>query len=206
MKKIFLFVIIFPILLSGQESSGLVIKTLILQDILYKNPNIIFEKPIKSNKSIEFLLALRNSEFIQNGGEGPPIPNTYDCNGFTIGVSFRQYLPLKKTAPNSWFLSGLLRYNYTRTKNLRYYKGLHSESRIVDLNRHGPELGILFGKQFLILKHVTTELYIGTGTSMHFHDEEFVSGIESETLTNEVFIKFRPFMGLTIGCFVGKKK
>jgi hypothetical protein len=204
MKKIFLVFILFPILLSGQESSGLVVKTLVLQDILYKNPNLIIEKPLTSNNSIELLLALRNSDWINTGGEGPPIPKMYDCSGFAIGLSFRHYFTESRLIPNAWFLSGLLRYNETRIKNLEMYNGIHSISRTVNLHRNGPEFGFLFGRQFLILKHITTELYLGTGAYMQFYDEEFISGIESETLTNEIDFKFRPYIGWSIGCFINK--
>ena len=206
MKKTFLIFIAFPILLSGQESSGLVLKTLILQDIFYKNPNLIIEKPIKSNNSIEFLVALRNSDWINTGGEGPPIPNMYDCNGFTVGLSFRHYFPEQKSIPNAWYLSGLIRYNDTHIKNLEMYNGIHSISRTVNLHRNGPEFGIVFGRQFLVLKQFTTELYLGTGAYVQFYNEEFISGIESETLTNEIFIKFRPYIGWTIGYFFKKMK
>ena len=206
MKKIFLVFVIFPILLAGQESSGLVLKTLILQDIFYKNPNLIIEKSIKSNNSIEFSVALRNSDWINTGGEGPPIPNMYDCNGFTIGLSFRHYFPKPKSVPNAWYLSGLIRYNDTRIKNLEMYNGIHSISRTVNLHRNGPEFGIVFGRQFLVLKQFTTELYLGTGAYVQFYNEEFISGIESETLTNEIFVKFRPYVGWTIGYYFKKKE
>ena len=206
MKKLLLIFIAFPILLSGQESSGLVLKTLILQDIFYKNPNLIIEKPLKSNNSIEFLVALRNSDWINTGGEGPPIPNMYDCNGFTFGLSFRHYFPKRKSVPNAWYLSGLIRYNDTHIKNLEMYNGIHSISRTVNLHRNGSEFGIVFGRQFLILKHLTTELYLGTGAYVQFYNEEYISGIESETLTNEIFVKLRPYIGWTIGYFFKKMK
>lgn len=206
MKKLILILVVFPILLYGQESTGIVLKTMILQDIFYKNPNLIVEKTIKSNNSIEFLFALRNSDWINTGGEGPPISNMYDCNGFTLGLSFRHYFPKRKSAPKAWFLSGLLRYNDTRTKNLDFYAGLHSTSRTVNLHRYGPEFGVLFGKQFLILKHLTTELYFGTGASVQVFNEDFISGYESETLTNEIFVKFRPYVGWTIGYYFKKRE
>jgi len=204
MRKIFLIILAFPILVSGQESSGLVLKTLILQDIFYKNPNLIIEKPIKSNNSIELLIALRNSDWIYTGGEGPPTPNRYDCNGFTLGISFRNYFTKHKKVPNAWFLSGLIRYNNTYIKNLEMYDGIHSISRTVNLHRNGPEIGILFGKQFLILKHVTTEFYLGTGAYMQIYNEEYISGTKSETLKNEFYVKFRPYIGWTIGYYFKK--
>ncbi|MCC7318472.1 MAG: hypothetical protein IT219_08050 [Bacteroidales bacterium] len=206
MNKIFLFFIAFPILVSGQESSGLVVKTLILQDIFNKNPNFIIEKPIKSNNSIEFLAAFRNSDWINNGGEGPPIPNMFDCNGFTVGLSFRHYFLKRRIFPNAWHLSGLIRYNNTQIKNLEMYKGLHSTSRTVNIHRNGPEMGIIFGRQFLILKHITTELYIGTGAYMQFYDEDYISGNISETLTNEFYVQFRPYLGWSVGYYFKKKE
>ena len=206
MKKLLLIFIAFPILLSGQESSGFVLKTLMLQDIFYKNPNLIIEKPIKSNNSIELLVALRNSDWFHTGGEGPPIPHMYDCTGFTLGISFRHYFPKSKSVPNTWFVSGLIRYNDTYIKDLDMSGGIHSISRTVNLHRNGPELGIVFGRQFLILKHFTTEIYLGTGAYIQYYNEEFISGIEAETLSNEMSFKFRPSIGWTVGYFFNKMK
>ena len=73
-KRLLIILILFPFLVNGQISKGFIIKTLVLQDAFYQNPNLIFEKLINKNYSVELLLALRNGDWYNAGGEGPPLP------------------------------------------------------------------------------------------------------------------------------------
>jgi hypothetical protein len=199
MKRLLILLILFPFLLNGQTSKGFLIKTLVLQDAFYQNPNIIFEKLINKNYSVELLLALRNGDWYNNGGEGPPTPEFSASDGFTVGLSTRYYLTKQKVIPDSWFVSGILRYNNTKIKNAEIQTGIHSEPRTVNLNRKGPEIGIAFGRQLIFLKHFTTELYVGGGTYLQFYEEEYISGPENEVIPEQTVFTFRPYLGLTLG-------
>jgi hypothetical protein len=204
MKHILLICILFPNFLNGQNSKGYVIKTLLLQDVIYQNPNFIIEKQLTNSYSIELQMALRNGDWHMPGGEGPPIPNFITSTGFTTGLSVRYYFTKTKIAPNSWYTAGLLRYNSTKIKRADFQKGNHSEPRTVDLQRKGPELGIVLGRQFLVLKHFTTELYFGGGTYLQFYKEDYIAGPENEVIPKQTIFKFRPYLGWSIGYYFSR--
>jgi len=204
MKRLLVIFILFPFLLNGQISKGFLIKSLVLQDVFYQNPNLIVEKLINKNYSVELLMALRNGDWYMPGGEGPPFPHFSTSTGFTVGLSTRYYLAKRKVIPNSWFVSGILRYNNTNIKNAEIQTGLHSEPRTVNLNRKGPEIGITFGRQLIFLKHFTTELYVGGGTYLQFRKEDYISGPELEVIPEQSVFTFRPYLGLTLGYILRK--
>ncbi|NOU48000.1 MAG: DUF3575 domain-containing protein [Bacteroidales bacterium] len=206
MKYSYLIILFFPIILFGQQSKGFLVKTMMFQDIFYQNPNILIEKRLYKNFSIEFLGSLRNGAVTLSSGEGPPLPKFYDCQGFTLGLSARYYFIKNKTSPNSWYVSGLMRYNDVYMKNVGFHIGVHGFSREVNVNRSGPELGFTLGRQLLIGKYITTEFYCGMGTYLQFYDEEYISGIISDLRQNEVFFTFRPYLGWTIGFFIPMNK
>jgi len=199
MKRLLILLILVPFLLNGQTSKGFLVKTLVLQDAFYQNPNIVFEKLIDKKYSIELLLALRNGDWYHHGGEGPPLPTFRTSNGFTIGLSTRYYLTRHKVIPNSWFVSGILRYNNTVIRNAELQKELYFDSRTVNLYRKGPEFGITFGRQLIFLKHFTMEFYFGGGTYLQFYEEEYISGPEDEVEPDQTVFTFRPYLGLTLG-------
>lgn len=61
-NALILFLLFCVISLQAQDdptSRGILIKTLPIQDIFHKNPNIIIEKPITDKFSVDFLFALR---------------------------------------------------------------------------------------------------------------------------------------------------
>jgi hypothetical protein len=199
MERLLILLILFPFLLNGQTSKGFLVKTLVLQDAFYQNPNLILEKLINKNYSVELLLALRNGDWYNAGGEGLNTPQFSTSNGFTVGLSTRHYLTKQKIIPNSWFISGIFRYNNTKIKNAEIQTGIHSEPRTVNLFRKGPEIGITFGRQLIFLKHFTTELYVGGGTYLQFYEEEYISGPENEVIPEQTVFTFRPYLGLTLG-------
>ncbi len=199
MERLFIFFILFPFFLQGQTSKGFILKTMVVQDAFYQNPNLIIEKLLTERYSVELLLSLRNGDWYMGGGEGPVVPKFSTSNGFTIGLSTKYYLTRENKIPNSWFTSGILRYNKTVIKEAEIQKGIHSEPRKVNLSRNGPELGIVFGRQLIFLKHFTTEWYIGAGGYLQFYQEEYISGPESEVIPDQTKFTFRPYFGWTVG-------
>ena len=202
MNKNSIFLIAFLIGFSqsfGQNTKGFIIKTLPFQDILYQNPNLIIEKPIKDNYSVEMLFALRNGDIYFPGGEGPPSPNTTTCSGFTVGVSNKYYISKKKLAPNAWFTSGLTRYNETRINEAKILKYWTSEPRIVNLSKKGPEFGIIVGRQSLFYNHLTIEFYSGAGYYLQIYQEQYISGPKEDVIRKEYRANLRPYLGFTIG-------
>ena len=79
------------------------------------------------------------------------------------------------------------------------YDGRHSTSRIVGLKRSGPEIGIIAGHQFLALKHITIELYMGAGTYLQSYRETFISGNENEMIPVQIKIYFPALFWLVSG-------
>ncbi len=205
MKHLLIILFIFPFFLNAQTSKGLIVKTLVFQDAFHQNPNLVFEKIINKNYSVELLLALRNGDWYNNGGEGPPAPHFSTSTGYTIGLSTKYYFAKRKVIPDSWFVSGILRFNSTTIKNAEIQTGIHSEPRKVNLNRKGPEIGVRFGRQLLFLKHFTTELYVGGGTYLQSYVEEYISGPENEVIPVQTVFTFRPYLGLTLGYIFRKK-
>ncbi|KAF0132235.1 MAG: hypothetical protein FD155_759 [Bacteroidetes bacterium] len=205
MKHLLIILFLFPFLLNGQTSKGLIVKTLVFQDAFHQNPNLVFEKIINRNYSVELLLALRNGDWYNNGGEGPPAPHFSISTGYTIGLSTKYYLTKRKVIPDSWFVSGIFRFNSTTIKTAEIQTGIHSEPRRINLNRKGPEIGFIFGRQLLFLKHFTTELYVGGGTYLQYYEEEFISGPENEVIPKQTVFTFRPYLGLTLGYIFRKK-
>jgi len=205
MKHLLIILFIFPFFLNAQTSKGLIVKTLVFQDAFHQNPNLVFEKIINKNYSVELLLALRNGDWYNNGGEGPPAPHFSTSTGYTIGLSTKYYFAKRKVIPDSWFVSGILRFNSTTIKNAEIQTGIHSEPRKVNLNRKGPEIGVRFGRQLLFLKHFTTELYVGGGTYLQSYVEEYISGPENEVIPVQTVFTFRPYLGFTLGYIFRKK-
>ena len=205
MKHLLIILFIFPFFLNAQTSKGLIVKTLVFQDAFHQNPNLVFEKIINRNYSVELLLALRNGDWYNNGGEGPPTPQFSTSTGYTIGLSTKYYFAKRKVIPDSWFVSGILRFNSTTIKNAEIQTGIHSEPRKVNLNRKGPEIGVRFGRQLLFLKHFTTELYVGGGTYLQSYVEEYISGPENEVIPVQTVFTFRPYLGFTLGYIFRKK-
>ncbi|HLO92467.1 MAG TPA: DUF3575 domain-containing protein [Lentimicrobium sp.] len=199
MKRLLILLILFPFLLNGQTSNGFLIKTLVLQDAFHQNPNVIFEKLMNNNLSVELLLALRNGDWYIQGGEGPSFAKFSTSKGFTVGASTRYYLMKQTHNPHSWFVSGTLRYNNTKIKNAKIQTGIHSEPRTVNLNRKGPEIGITVGRQMIFLEHFTIEVYIGGGTYLRSYQEEYVAGPENEVKADKTAFIFRPYLGMTFG-------
>ena len=204
MKYLYILFILFPLSLSAQISHGFLVKTLLVQDAFRQNPNIIFEKRLSAKISIELLAALRNGDWYMPGGEGPYLFPVVTSNGFTAGLSARYYFSKQQKAPDSWFTSALLRYNNTTIKKAGFQTGIHSEPRIVNLSRSGPEIGIILGRQFLVFNHFTTELYFGGGTYLQFYKEEYISGPENEVIPKQTIFTFRPYLGWTIGYYFGR--
>lgn len=140
MKRLVILFILFPFILHGQTSKGFLVKTLFYQDAFYHNPNLIVEKLLNKKFSVELLMALRNGDWYIPGGKGfgAGLPHFSRCTGFTIGLSGRYYFTLHKDIPNSWFVSGIIRYNDTQINNV--YIAARGYSQKVNLNRNGPEL------------------------------------------------------------------
>lgn len=205
MKHIIIIFILLPFFLKGQTSNGILVKSLLLQDAFYQNPNLVIEKLISDHYSAELLLALRNGDWYMPGGEGPPLPKFATSTGFTIGLSTRYYLSKESQIPNSFFTSLMARYNNTKIKNAEIQTGIDSEPRMVNLSRNGPELGIAFGWQWIILKHFTTEIYTGGGAYLQFYKEEYVAGPENEVIPEQTILTFRPYLGWTIGYLFRKE-
>lgn len=200
MKRLFLFIFLFPLLLSAQETKGILIKTLPLQDIFYQNPNITLEWKFNSKYSLSMSTALRNGAWYDDGGEGPPFPKFQTSSGYTFGFSGRLYIPNKKaeTKPSKWFTAVLLRYNYTLINNASIQSGISEEPRKVNLLKKGPELGTTFGRQF-IFNYLMIELYTGIGAQLQYYDEEYISGDESTVKNNITSFAPRFYLGFAIG-------
>jgi hypothetical protein len=186
----------FPV--QAQISKGFLIKTLVFQDAIYRNPNLIIEKRISPKFSVEIQGAVRNGALVPNTTEGIPAPNLHDCEGFTAGISVRYFFVKGRTSPNSWYVSGILRYNDIELKNESVGNHL---SRVVNISRTGPELGVLIGRQFLIGKFISTEFYLGAGAYRQVYKEEFVSGDLDGLVPKDVLLTFRPYLGWTVGFF-----
>jgi hypothetical protein len=205
MKHLLIIFILFPIFISAQTSHGFILKSLVLQDAVHQNPNVIVEKVINNRYSVEFAAALRNGTWYWQGGKGSIFPTFRECTGFSVGIAARYYLSEKKS-PNAWYTSGLLRYNETHIKQASLYTaGSNGGERKVNLSRKGPEMGLVFGRQFLIFKHITTEAYLGVGTYFQFSKEDYVSWPHDEVISEQVSFKFRPYLGWSVGYFFGKK-
>jgi hypothetical protein len=205
MIRLLAITILFPIFLSAQTPHAFVLKSLVIQDAVHQNPNIIIEKILNNRYSVEIAAALRNGAWYWQGGEGSIFPTFRECTGYSIGLAARYYLSEKKS-PNWWYASGLLRYNETHIKRAGLSTaGISGQQRVVNLSRNGPELGLVFGRQFLIFRHITTEAYVGAGTYLQFSKEDYVSGLQEEVIPEQVNFKFRPYLGWTAGYFFGKK-
>jgi hypothetical protein len=204
MKRLLTIFILFPFLLQGQTSKGFLVKTLFYQDAFYHNPNIIVEKLLNKNYSVELLLALRNGDWYIPGGKGlgADLPHLMRSNGFTIGLSGRYYFTTQNVIPNSWFVSGIIRYNDTQIKNAHLQTGAYS--RTVNLNRNGPEVGVSLGRQWIFLKHFAAEIYFGGGTYFQFYQEVFNSDAQNKVLSEKAIFIFRPYLGMTLGYFFRK--
>lgn len=204
MKHLLIICILFPFLLHGQTSKGFLVKTLFYQDAFYHNPNLIVEKLLNNNYSIEILFALRNGDWYIPGskGLGADLPHFIRSTGFTVGLSGRYYFANQKVIPNAWFASGNIRYNDTHIKNVHLQTG--ANSRTVNLNRNGPEIGVTLGRQWIFLKHFTGEVYFGGGTYFQSYQEVSVSGTQNEVLSEKANFVFRPYFGMTLGYFFKK--
>jgi hypothetical protein len=182
----------------AQISKGFLIKTLVFQDAFYRNPNLIIEKRISPKFSVEIEGAVRNGALASYSTEGAPIPSLHDCEGFTAGISVRYFFVKGRTSPNSWFVSGVLRYNDILMKNEDLGYNILDKA---DIRRSGTEMGILIGRQFLIGKFVSTEFYLGAGAFRKSQKEVFVSGEVYWPDREIVDVIFRPYLGWTVGFF-----
>lgn len=204
MKGIFIFLLLFPHLLMGQESKGVVLKTLVLQDALFRNPNIIAERPLSRHFSMELLVAVRFGDFFNDGREAP-VPAFQACKGLTIGLAGRYYLARTKKIPNSWYVSAMLRYNDTRIERAEIQEKIMMQPRIVNLKRRGPEGGIVIGRQFVSARNLTADFYFGCGTYIQYHSETYISGPWSDTYSKKIVRTTRPYLGWSLGYFIRKK-
>lgn len=204
MKRLLILFFLFPLMLLAQTSGGFLMKTLIFQDVFYHNPNLIVEKILDKNHTVELLLALRYGDWLVSGGKGLSngLPHRKICNGYTVGLTGKYYFSGRKAIPNSWFVSGILRYNKTTIENAYLQSG--SYSRHVDLTRNGPEAGLAIGRQWLMFKHISSEIYFGGGTYYQHYKEEYISGAEDKVQPEQSFFVFRPYLGLTLGFMPGK--
>ncbi len=204
MKRLLILFILFPFLLHGQTSKGFLVKTLFYQDAFYHNPNLIVEKLLNKKFSVELLMALRNGDWYIPGGKGlgADLPHFIRSTGFTIGLSGRYYFTIRNVIPNSWFVSGKIRYNDTQIKNAHLQTGAYS--RTVNLNRYGPEVGVSLGRHWILLKHFSAEIYFGGGTYYQFYKEENTFDARDKFLTKQTTFVFRPYFGMTLGYFFRK--
>lgn len=200
-----LFLLFCMVSLQAQEDSlrrGILIKTLPIQDVFHKNPNIILEKPITDKFSVDFLFALRYTAWVYeptSGIGGGPSWEQLDSKGFTLGGAFRYYPIEKPDAPNGLYISATLRYNDLLIEDVSLKGDIdNNDSRRVDLDRKEIGFGALVGYQFRV-SSFAIDLYTGPGAMYRIQTENLVDGSDKylEPKSYEWIVRF--YLGLSIG-------
>lgn len=176
-----IFLLFIIVSLQAQEknqSRGILIKTLPIQDAFYHNPNLIIEKPLNNKYSVSLLFVLRYSDWIFKSSSfgGMKIPLKYQAKGYTMGGFFKHYYSKKKQIPSGFYLGGTLRYSdiimpdvdYISTADPTYF-------RTVDLKRKTMEIGGVWGYQVFWTRFIM-DFYLGTGLQYRISEEKLVSG------------------------------
>ncbi|NPD45798.1 hypothetical protein [Lentimicrobium sp. S6] len=200
-----LFLLFCMISVQAQNDStrrGFLIKTLPIQDVFHKNPNVIIEKPITDKFSVDFLFALRFTDWVLNsstGIGGGPSWSQNDSKGYTLGSALKFYPLTKHHAPKGFYISGSIRFNDILIEGVNIKGDIdNNDSRIVDLDRLEIGAGALVGYQFLFSRFVI-DIYTGPGLKYRIEKENFVSGSEKYLEPKTYEWVSRMFLGLSIG-------
>jgi len=204
LKHILLFILVIPLTTNGQSFSDIVIKTQIYQDGIAQNPNLRIEKVFTKRFSLEAQGLWQRRDWFNTGGEWN-FGDYYNSLGYSFGLSPKYYFSSKNPPPNAWYLALQCRYNSTSIKNIEMH-GFHSIQRTVNLYRNGTELGLLIGRQFIISKNFSCELYLGVGNYIQVYKEQFISGNDSTLIPKENRYVFKPYFGLSLGYYFAKRE
>lgn len=204
-NALILFLLFCMISLQAQNDStrrGFLIKTLPIQDIFHKNPNIIIEKPITDKFSVDFLFALRYTDWVYESTSGigaGPRWQQLDSKGYTVGGAFRFYPIEKPNAPNGFYISATIRYNDILMEDVALKGDIdNNDSRRVDLDRKEIGFGALVGYQFRISR-IAIDLYTGPGFKYRIEKETLLEGSDKylEPKSNDWVSRF--YLGLSVG-------
>ena len=200
-----LFLLFCIISLQAQNDStrrGFLIKTLPIQDIFHKNPNIIIEKPINDKFSIDFLFALRYTDWVYESTSGigaGPRWQQLDSKGYTVGGAFRFYPIERPNIPNGLYVSATIRYNDILMEDVGMKGDIdNNDSRRVDLDRKEIGFGALVGYQFRISRFAI-DLYTGPGSMYRIQEETLLEGSDKYFEAKSYEWVSRIFLGLSIG-------
>lgn len=183
------------------QSRGILIKTLPIQDAIYQNPNLIIEKPINEKYSVSLLVAFRFSDWIFKSTSfgGMVLPIKHNAKGYTLGGFFKHYYSKKKQIPGGFYVGGTLRYSDIIMPDVDYISDSDpTYFRTVELKRKTMEVGGIWGYQVLWSRFIM-DFYVGTGLQYRISEEKLVSGnpkyLQSEYST---FIP-RLYLGFSMG-------
>lgn len=200
-----LFLLFLMTSIQAQEENsnrGFLIKTLPIQDIFHKNPNLIIEKPINDKFSVDFLFALRYTDWIYESTSGigaGPRWQQLDSDGFTIGGAFRFYPIKRQNAPNGLYVSATVRYNDILIDDVALRGDFdNNDSRRVDLDRKEIGFGALVGYQFRISR-IAIDIYTGPGFKYRIEKENLVEGSDKYLEPKSYDWISRYYLGLSVG-------
>jgi hypothetical protein len=186
----------FPIHLSAQPPSGIIVRSDLFKNFFAKNPNVSIEKIFSERISGGLEGAWIRRDRAWTGSEPAGVPFAFSApahksNGLTLGVFTRYYFGTKHQVPDAAFISGFLQYNSTTIKGLEIQQGIDGlYKRTIDLHRSGPELGCITGRQFLVAKKISLEINVGISNYFTYAKETFIAGERGVEYVNGIY-KYR---------------
>jgi hypothetical protein len=218
MKKIN-FLIIFFVLSQlpsfAQFFKNTIIKTRPFQDFVVFNPTIGFEKPLRTQVSVELELMYRNRNW-DHSDVGKDFGKLYKGTGFRLlagskfyfGKSNKKIFSGEQIAPFGWFATLQIAANLAITydvvkdgdESLLYYT--------VDNKKQFADLFLGIGKQFFIFNALSFEFYAAPLVRFPYTEEYTIVDAENKNLIgskdegNYVDTSISPYLSITLGYYL----
>ena len=182
----------------------MIIKTHPLRDFVAQNPNICFEKILNKKMSVELEFTYKTQQALALSGEGYLYVSPqqyYSCNGYKFLISTKGYFIKSKKIPKAWYLSGQFGYSNIDMPHLTYgHQGFtrkeHRRMELFDFN-------LLCGKEFLIGRHISTEINFGPGLSYEIDNIQSFDNTGSSGSFYGWSMNF--YLNWTIGYLISRK-
>jgi len=210
-----LFIVFSQLASLAQFFNNTIIKTRPFQDFAVFNPTLGFEKPVRTNISVELELMYRNRNW-DHTDVGEDFGKLYKGTGFRLlagskiyfGKNHKKIFNNDQLAPFGWFATLQVAANLAITYNvvkdgdepLLYYT--------VDNKKQFADLFLGIGKQFFIFNALSFEFYLAPLLRFPYTEEYTIVDAENKNLIgskdegNYVDTSISPYLSITLGYYL----
>jgi hypothetical protein len=177
-------------------NKDLMVKTQILRNVVAQNPNLIFEKFVTEQFSLEIESIWKRRNWLGNGINYGWFEKT---NGYSVGIFPRFYFSPKNTPPKGWYVAGLFRYQDVRKSNFEIFERNSEDSYFVNIRKSGTETGLIFGKQNMNKFGISMEINFGLSYFAQTYTKKLVFGNPQDFNPTSLNKSLKPVLRWVIG-------